>query len=109
MGLFPPAYRFFIALERSPRWPLAGPTKLPQDAPHVARVVSNAALDIDQLGDTTRRPESVFKTQGFRSALQPALNAAQIWRGQAWWPPDLFRSAKGSTSAILQLLRPATD
>jgi hypothetical protein len=101
MGLFPPAYRFFIALERSPRWPLAGPTESSKDAPYVARVVSNATLDFNQLGDTTGRPEPVFKTQSLRSALQPALDSAQIWLCQTRWTPDLFRSTERPTSAIL--------
>jgi hypothetical protein len=69
MGLSPPAYRFFIALERSPCRPLAGPTELSQDAPHVARVVSNTALDFDQFGDTAGRPQSIVEAQGLRSAL----------------------------------------
>ena len=109
MGLFPPAYRFFVALERSPRRPLAGPTELSQDAPYVARVVSNAALHIDQLGNTTRRPQTVLEAQSLRSALQPALDSAQIDRTQTRWTPDLLRFAKTTASALLQLLCPSTD
>jgi hypothetical protein len=109
MGLFPPAYRFFVALERSSSRPLAGPTESSQDAPHVARVVPNTALDFDQFGDTTGRPQSIVEAQRLRSALQPSLDSAQIRRSQARWPSDLLRFAKRPTSAILQLLRPATD
>jgi hypothetical protein len=100
MGLFPPAYRFFIALERSPSRPLAGPTELSQDAPHVARVVSNIALDLDQLGDTTGCPQSVVETQRLGSALQPSLDPAQIRRSEARGPSNLLRLAKRPTSAI---------
>ena len=100
MGLFPPADRFFIALERSPSRPLAGPTELSQDAPHVARVVPNTALDFDQLGDTTGRPQSIAEAQSLRSTAKPSLDSSQIRRSEAWWPPDLLRSAKRPTSAI---------
>ena len=88
MGLFPPAYCFFIALERSPSRPLAGPAELSKDAPHVARVVSNTALDFNQFGDTTGRPESVVEAQSLRSALQPSLDSAQIRRSETRWSPD---------------------
>ena len=66
----------------------------------MARVVSNTALDIDQLGDTTGRPQSVVEAQSLRSAAQPSLDSAQIRRSEARWPPDLLRSAKRPTSAI---------
>ena len=109
MGLFPPAYRFFIAFKRSSSRPLAGPTELSQDPPDVARVVSNATLDIDQFGDTTGRPQSVLEAQSLGSALQPALDSAQIRRTQARWTPDLLRFAKRTTSSLFQLSCPATD
>ena len=75
----------------------------------MARVVSNTALDIDELGDTTGCPQSVVEPQSLRSALQPSLDSAQIRRREARWPPDLLGSAKRPSSAIFQLLRPATD
>ncbi len=67
----------------------------------MARVVPNAALDFNQLGDTTGRPESVVEAQRLRAALQPSLDPAQIRRGEERWPPDLLCSAKRPTSAIL--------
>jgi len=109
MGLFPPAYRFFIALERSSSRPLAGPAELSQDAPHVARVVSNAALDLNQLGDTPGRPQSVVEAQSLSSTLQPSFDSAQIRCGEACWAPDHLRFAKRPTTALGQLLCPATD
>ena len=75
----------------------------------MARVVSNAALDIDQFGDTTGRPQSVVEAQSFRSALQASLDSAQIRRTQARWTPNLLRFAKRATSALFQLSCPATD
>jgi hypothetical protein len=75
----------------------------------MARVVSNAALHIDQFGNTTRRPQTVLEAQSLRSALQPALDSAQIYRTQARWTPDLLRFAKRTASAFLQLSCPSTD
>ncbi len=66
----------------------------------MARVVSNAALDFDQLGDTTGRPQSVVEAQCLRSAAQPSLDSAQIRRSEARWPSDLLRPAKTPTPAI---------
>ncbi len=66
----------------------------------MARMVSNTALDFDQLGDTTGRPQSVVETQSLRSALQPALDSAQIRRRESRRPPDLLRSAQRATSAF---------
>ncbi len=54
----------------------------------MARVVSNTALDFNQLGDTTGRPESVVEAQSLRSALQPSLDSAQIRRSETRWSPD---------------------
>jgi hypothetical protein len=63
-------------------------------------VVSNTALDFDQLGDSTGRPQSVVEAQSLRSALQASLDSAQICRGEARWPSDLLRFAKGPTSTF---------
>lgn len=75
----------------------------------MARVVSNTALNFNQLSDATGCPESIVEAQSFRTALQPSLDSAQICRSEPCRPPDPLRSAKRSTTAIFQLLCPATD
>ncbi len=66
----------------------------------MARVVSNTALDFDQLGDTAGRPQPIVEAQRLRSTLQSSLDSAQIHRSEARWPSDLLRFAKRPTSAI---------
>ena len=43
----------------------------------MAGVVSNAAFDLDQLGDAPGRPQTVVEAQGFGAALEPSLDALQ--------------------------------
>ena len=75
----------------------------------MARVVSNTALDINQLGDSTGGPQSILKAQSLGSSLQTTFNSAQIRRTQARWTTDLLGFAKRTASARFQLLCPATD
>jgi hypothetical protein len=63
-------------------------------------MVSNTALNFDQLGDTTGRPQPVIEAQSLRSALQPSFNSAQIRRREPRRSPDLLRSAQRATSAF---------
>ena len=75
----------------------------------MARVVSNAALDLDQLGDATGRPQTVVETESFGTSLETLFDAPQGLRVEQRWPAHTLRPLQGSSTALLELLRPAAD
>ena len=75
----------------------------------MAWVISNVAFDLDQLRDTSGRPQSVLEPKSLRPALQSAFNAMQIRLAQTRWTPDRLRFAKSTAPTLFKLLCPATD
>ena len=75
----------------------------------MARVVSNAALDLDQLGYATGRPKTVVETESFGTTLEAPFDASQGLRIEQRWSAHVLRPLQGSPTALFKLLRPTTD
>src|SRR6202030_2372679 len=95
--LLPTFDGFFIALQSPTRRSLATPAELPQDLPHMSRVITHSAFLFDQMGYPVRRPQTGFIPQRLRLAFESLLDLADLLRTQA-------RFASGAAS----LLQPGT-
>jgi len=98
-----------ISFQSSSGRTLATPAELPQQAPHVSRVIVNPALLFDQIRHTRRGPESCVIAECFRSQLQSALDPLQILGAQSWLPSGATGLFQARTPFSLQLLCPTTD
>lgn len=88
---------------------MAAPTHLLQDAPDVARMVSDTAFDLDQLSHATGGPQSVVEAESFWTSLEASLNTSQILAAQTWRTTHAFRSSERTTAAFLELASPAAN
>src|SRR6202040_1439173 len=95
--LLPTLDGFLIALQRLTRRSLATPAELPQDLPHVSRVITHPAFLLDHMDYPVRSPQAGFIPQRLRPAFEAVLDLADLLRTQS-------RFAAGAAS----LLQPGT-
>lgn len=105
--LLPAPDGHLVPLQRPPRRTLATPAQLPQQSPHVGRMVLDGALAADQFSHATRRPQAGGVSQRFRPLLQPLLQALHIRRTQSRLASGPSGLLQPGATALLQLLRPA--
>src|SRR6202140_2228619 len=99
---------FLIALQRPTRRSLATPAELPQDLPHMSRVITHPAFILDQMGDPVRRPQTGFIPQRLRPAFESMLDLADLLRTQARFASGAARLLQRGTPFSLQLGCPLT-
>ncbi len=72
-------------------------------------VILNPALLFDQIRHPRRGPQSGVIAECFRSKLQSALDALQIFSAQSWLPSGSTGLLQTRAAFFFQLLCPATD
>lgn len=70
-------------------------------------MIPNPALALDQIGDAPRRPQARVVPEGFWAAREPALDASEIGRRQAWLAPGASGFLQRRPAPAFELLRPA--
>ena len=98
-----------VALERFSSGTLAGPVKLAQDAPDVVLVVSHPGPVLDEIAHPTGGPQSAGKSERLGSALECALEVAQLGRDELRWTPGASGLAQAAHSRCSKFPRPAAN
>ena len=105
--LLPLPDRRFIPFQGAARRALATPPHLPQNPPHMARMVPHPTGFSDQVGHAPGRPQACVVPQGFRTSFQPSPELRQGRRTQSRLAPGTPRLLEPFSAALGQLLRPA--
>ncbi len=72
-------------------------------------MIADTALLFDQIRHPRRGPQSGVIAECFRSKLQSALDALQIFSAQSWLPSSSTGLLQTRAAFFFQLLCPATD
>src|SRR5438105_10298848 len=75
----------------------------------MAGVVADPAFFLDRIGGPRRRPQAALVAQRLRPSLEAAFDSRQIFLAQSRFPSRSSGPLQRPQSALLQLLRPATD
>src|ERR1700730_571741 len=98
-----------VALQRLSNWTLHTPFQAAKDLPDVARMVVDATLLLDQLGDPRQGPQARFVTESFWASFQSLLDLDQFRRCQSSLSTAPTRCFQAPGPVTLQSSGPPTD
>jgi hypothetical protein len=70
-------------------------------------MIPHSAGALDEIGDAPRCPQARVVPKGFRTALEPALDASEIGRPQPWLAPGAPGFLERRPATTFEVLCPA--